>query len=101
MQIACPRLSIDWGGYFAKPLLTTYEFYVLLEKTDWKKGLHIYLFNIYIISQFSSNFFLVYPMDYYSNEGGEWSSYYHRQKDASKKKKQHIGLQFEESLEKK
>ena len=40
-------------------------------------------------------------MDYYSNEGGEWSSYYHRQKDASKKKKQHIGLQFEESSEKK
>lgn len=40
-------------------------------------------------------------MDYYSNEGGEWSSYFHRQNDASKKKKQHIGLQFEESSEKK
>jgi len=39
VQIACPRLSIDWGGSFSKPLLTTYEFYVLMEKTDWKKGL--------------------------------------------------------------
>lgn len=28
-----------------------------MEKTDWKK---------------------VYPMDFYSNNGGEWSSYYHK-----------------------
>jgi len=39
-------------------------------------------------------------MDYYSNEGGEWSSYYHRQKDQNKKKKQHIGLQYEENEKK-
>lgn len=25
VQVACPRLSIDWGGAFYKPLLTPYE----------------------------------------------------------------------------
>lgn len=25
VQIACPRLSIDWGEAFSKPLLTPYE----------------------------------------------------------------------------
>ena len=39
---------------------------------------------------------LVYPMDYYSNEGGEWTSYHHRQKDM-KKKKQHVELKLEEN----
>lgn len=91
MQIACPRLSIDWGGYFQKPLLTTYEFYVLLEKTEWKKG------EFLVLILLKRKNVLVYPMDYYSNEGGEWSSYYHRQKDVGKKKKQHIDLKFEEN----
>lgn len=26
VQIACPRLSIDWGGFFESPLLNPYEF---------------------------------------------------------------------------
>lgn len=34
-------------------------------------------------------------MDYYSNQGGEWSSYYHKQKDQKKGKKEHINLKFE------
>lgn len=25
VQVACPRLSIDWGEAFSKPLLTPYE----------------------------------------------------------------------------
>jgi 2-(3-amino-3-carboxypropyl)histidine synthase len=25
VQIACPRLSIDWGHAFSRPLLTPYE----------------------------------------------------------------------------
>jgi hypothetical protein len=28
VQIACPRLSIDWGTSFSKPLLTAYEAFV-------------------------------------------------------------------------
>ena len=47
IQIACPRLSIDWGESFTKPLLTPYEACVALELTEWKEQ---------------------YPMDYYSKD---------------------------------
>ncbi|KAL2259999.1 hypothetical protein VTK26DRAFT_6131 [Humicola hyalothermophila] len=50
VQVACPRLSIDWGYAFPRPLLTPYEALVALEeKDDWGKG--------------------PYPMDYYGKEG--------------------------------
>ncbi|KAI8205895.1 2-(3-amino-3-carboxypropyl)histidine synthase subunit 1 [Colletotrichum sp. SAR 10_86] len=50
VQVACPRLSIDWGYAFPRPLLTPYEALVALEvRDDWGKG--------------------VYPMDYYGKEG--------------------------------
>lgn len=56
VQIACPRLSIDWGsGYGNKPLLNPYEAFVALGKVEWKEQ---------------------YPMDYYAKGGGEWSNYY-------------------------
>lgn len=50
VQVACPRLSIDWGYAFPRPLLTPYEALVALEvREDWGKD--------------------VYPMDYYGREG--------------------------------
>lgn len=62
VQIACPRLSIDWGhGYGKRPLLTTYEAFVALGKYEWREE---------------------YPMDFYSKTGGEWSNYY---KDTKKR----------------
>lgn len=53
IQIACPRLSIDWGYAFPCPLLNPYEASVALGLTTWKE---------------------VYPMDYYAKEGGLWSA---------------------------
>ncbi|OAA51475.1 diphthamide biosynthesis protein 1 [Metarhizium rileyi] len=51
VQVACPRLSIDWGYAFPRPLLTPYEALVALGvKEEWDKG-------------------SVYPMDYYGKEG--------------------------------
>ncbi|RYP33233.1 hypothetical protein DL767_004845 [Monosporascus sp. MG133] len=51
VQVACPRLSIDWGYAFPKPLLTPYEALVALEeRQDWGAN-------------------GVYPMDYYAREG--------------------------------
>lgn len=51
VQVACPRLSIDWGYAFPKPLLTPYEAMVALgEDTDWKELGY-------------------YPMDYYGKDG--------------------------------
>jgi 2-(3-amino-3-carboxypropyl)histidine synthase len=53
VQVACPRLSIDWGYAFPRPLLTPYEALVVLgAKEDWTTG--------------NGN---VYPMDYYGKEG--------------------------------
>lgn len=49
VQISCPRLSIDWGKFFKKPLLSPFEVF-------YSGG--------------------EYLMDYYSKEGaGEWKNY--------------------------
>lgn len=55
VQIACPRLSIDWGYSFNVPLLNTYEADVAFNGSQWLD---------------------IYPMDFYSKEGGQWSVYY-------------------------
>ena len=55
VQIACPRLSIDWSYGTPKPLLTPYELFALIDKMDIKSS---------------------YSMDYYSYNGGEWSNFY-------------------------
>lgn len=59
VQVACPRLSIDWGTAFPKPLLSPYEFSVALENSKWlqEDG--------------------TYPMDFYSNNSlGPWTPNY-------------------------
>ena len=55
IQIACPRLSVDWGHHFDKPLLNTYEAHTAMTELEWQR---------------------VYPMDYYFYDGGEWSNYF-------------------------
>lgn len=55
VQIACPRLSIDWGSAFKVPLLNPYEAEVAFGTQEWSS---------------------VYPMDYYAKNGGRWSNYY-------------------------
>lgn len=39
VQTSCPRLSIDWGYAFSRPLLTPYEANVALGKVKGWKGL--------------------------------------------------------------
>ena len=54
VQIACPRLSIDWGLAFDKPLLSPYEMSVALDSVEWRTQ--------------------AYPMDFYANDSlGEWT----------------------------
>ncbi len=65
VQLCCPRLSIDWGHNFVKPLLNAYEVMVALGTAEWKDG--------------------CYPMDNYSYESGPWSSYYGIMKPKTKK----------------
>lgn len=56
VQVACPRLSVDWGADLPTPMLSPYEVYVALGEQAWQEN---------------------YPMDYYSNNGGEWTNYFH------------------------
>ena len=66
-QIACPRLSIDWGEDFQKPVLTPYETEVALGgATPW--------WDLPGATAGDEN--TPYPMDYYSREGGPWTSSY-------------------------
>ncbi|KAJ5444760.1 2-(3-amino-3-carboxypropyl)histidine synthase subunit 1 [Penicillium daleae] len=53
VQIACPRLSIDWGYAFSRPLLTPYEALIALGvRENWDKANNG-----------------IYPMDFYAKEG--------------------------------
>lgn len=36
VQIACPRLSVDWGHFFDRPVLTSYEFEVAMGEQAWR-----------------------------------------------------------------
>ncbi|KAI9318528.1 putative diphthamide synthesis protein-domain-containing protein [Dichotomocladium elegans] len=66
IQIACPRLSTDWGYAFPKPLLTPYEASIALNKATWQD---------------------VYPMDFYANDSlGPWTPNHGRNIRPSKKK---------------
>jgi 2-(3-amino-3-carboxypropyl)histidine synthase len=62
VQIACPRLSVDWGHHLStnRPVLNPYELFVCLEETPFRKN---------------------YPMDYYSEAGGPWSNYHEATKE--------------------
>ena len=73
VQIACPRLSIDWGHYFCVPVLSPFELFVALGEVvdpslwvadDEKKEESV---------EDHDN---GYPMDFYSKSGGPWANYY-------------------------
>lgn len=56
--MACPRLSIDWGDKFHRPLLSPYEAAVSLN----------------IAPHWSETSTKLYPMDFYSNDSrGPWT----------------------------
>ncbi|KAI8896005.1 putative diphthamide synthesis protein-domain-containing protein [Globomyces pollinis-pini] len=58
IQIACPRLSIDWGYSYPKPLLTPYEAAVVFEQ----------------IPKWSTVGDGTYPMDFYAKDSlGPWT----------------------------
>jgi len=69
VQVGCPRLSIDWGHEFSKPVLNPYEATVALQQSEWRS---------------------VYPMDFYSDSGGVWTNYYkteeEKQQEAERRK---------------
>ncbi|XP_071730537.1 uncharacterized protein [Rutidosis leptorrhynchoides] len=100
IQIACPRLSIDWGDAFVTPLLTPFEAEIALgdlpgwweKKTVVKDGSELNSgcdngggccrttesccgtkdSGLKCIEENGVD----YPMDYYAQDGGEWNSCY-------------------------
>lgn len=82
VQIACPRLSIDWGHFYEKPFLSTYEAFAMFKEVEFPSKDQ------------------TYPMDFYSDEGGPWTNYWKRnqeklQKMAAKKAKKTIDIKYE------
>ena len=65
------RLSIDWGEGFRTPTLTPFEAFVALGAAPewWSRGEDV---------DSDSDNVGHYPMDYYSKDGGEWNSSYHK-----------------------
>lgn len=95
IQIACPRLSIDWGDAFKKPLLTPFEAEIALgDLSGWWERKNSVNSDICCDEdmKFSKNescgacdngggkvkeeLQVDYPMDYYAQDGGEWNSCY-------------------------
>ncbi|KAK4058001.1 Diphthamide biosynthesis protein 1 [Microbotryomycetes sp. JL221] len=75
VQTSCPRLSIDWGYAFSKPLLSPYEAAVALNvkgANSWKgSGLTI---DTVTGQQQQTQDRDEYPMDFYADQSlGEWT----------------------------
>ncbi|XP_020592318.1 2-(3-amino-3-carboxypropyl)histidine synthase subunit 1 [Phalaenopsis equestris] len=106
VQIACPRLSIDWGEGFSKPMLTTFELDIALGIIPgwWEKDRRAGARNTMHCQQGcrkkqtcsgtgccqssdsccgSADEGTDYPMDYYALDGGDWNSSYVKRKTAT------------------
>ncbi len=103
VQIACPRLSIDWGEGFSKPTLNPYEVTgacrggvadglssasnqaQLAARTleDSPHRLSLPCPQAFVALGEVPGWWdegASYPMDYYASDGGAWGSTYHRRK---------------------
>uniref|UniRef100_A0A7S2VY39 Diphthamide biosynthesis protein 1 n=1 Tax=Ostreococcus mediterraneus TaxID=1486918 RepID=A0A7S2VY39_9CHLO len=88
VQIACPRLSIDWGEEFERPVLTPYEAEVALDNVSpWWLA----------VGAAPGEENSPYPMDYYARDGGTWSSSYHKQTGKNGKTKR-TPVQIEQTV---
>ncbi|CAI8584422.1 unnamed protein product [Vicia faba] len=94
IQIACPRLSIDWGEAFLKPVLTPFEAEIALGLIPgwWEKKTQVQKQGCEDVTGCNKNdccsngscgdaketndFGGDYPMDYYAQDGGDWNSSY-------------------------
>ncbi|XP_074334443.1 uncharacterized protein LOC141671905 [Apium graveolens] len=92
IQIACPRLSIDWGDAFVKPLLNPFEAEIALGDLPgwWERSGVNSICNEGVGCQKNESCcgsncigkkeeaktVADYPMDYYAQDGGEWNSSY-------------------------
>ncbi|GAB2287483.1 hypothetical protein Dimus_021859 [Dionaea muscipula] len=84
IQIACPRLSIDWGEAFGKPLLNPFEAEIALGLMPgwWERKSRNGCGSGECVAcdcsdkKDAADNGTDYPMDYYARGGGEWNSCY-------------------------
>ncbi|KAE9612845.1 hypothetical protein Lal_00027765 [Lupinus albus] len=96
IQVACPRLSIDWGDAFVKPVLTPFEAEIVVGLIPgwWEKTVPVVpkqggedgmgccnksdacCERSCIDAKGTTDFGGDYPMDYYAQDGGDWNSSY-------------------------
>lgn len=77
VQIACPRLSVDWGHHFTVPVLSPFELFVALGEVADST-----LLTVANDGEVEKKEELTgYPMDFYSNSGGPWTNYHGENKD--------------------
>ncbi|KAM3245119.1 hypothetical protein ACQJBY_056441 [Aegilops geniculata] len=119
VQIACPRLSIDWGEGFKRPVLTTFEFDVALGYVPgwWEKGSRqnggggggsgcCSGSGTCGNGDCSSgdcggdDFGGEYPMDYYSQDGGDWNGCYMKKKPSTGERKPRVRIGISEMKKK-
>ncbi|ONK79569.1 uncharacterized protein A4U43_C01F7710 [Asparagus officinalis] len=95
VQIACPRLSIDWGEGFKRPLLTTFEFEIAMGfvKGWWEREKSSGGCGSCSCNGCGScdggDIGGEYPMDYYAQDGGDWNGSYVKKKVTSNGVKLH------------
>ena len=93
VQIACPRLSVDWGQHLSGrsdvPVLNPYELFVCLDLVQWR-GRIPQPYDTKPVDDDDAAAAAAavddqsYPMDYYSQEGGPWSNYHDRENKGRK-----------------
>jgi len=78
VQVACPRLSVDWGHHFHKPLLNSYEAEIAFGDALPSEILPFLNGNNSASAEELTDAWRnhTYPMDYYSEAGGSWSNYH-------------------------
>jgi len=98
VQIACPRLSIDWGYAFDRPLLTPFEAFAAMGEaqlpragkqssssspssevlliSDGTTGAGDATVGTSALTKDEGSRREVYPMDYYAEGSGPWTNYY-------------------------
>ncbi|CAO2833119.1 unnamed protein product [Amaranthus hypochondriacus] len=94
IQVACPRLSIDWGEAFHRPLLNPFEAEIALglirgwwEKDNGSMRIDCGRNEVEGCScddqtnKGGNENGVDYPMDYYAQDGGEWNSSYMKGKN--------------------
>ncbi|OII73116.1 diphthamide synthesis protein [Cryptosporidium ubiquitum] len=77
IQLACPRLSTDWGIYYTKPILNSYEAFVLLGNLSNNNFQFFNEMEDNLDTSYSEFSYLqIYPMNYWAANGNIWCNYY-------------------------